>query len=192
MSILDKNGISWKRTEKPLSHFRKYGNGIPQIQKRTEESRKRNGSERDFFYPFSTLPVHKDKVEIKGLFGFKPPKQRLAKQAIPSVGFRPPGVTIVAWTRIYLPVTVQTRHAALRTPVDLGSWDLTRNRHSGGRHSSVLPKPRIATSGHTQRSPKAEILRSSPSVIVFFFIYSIDSFLSLTLSQGTGRVYIKS
>ena len=48
-SIMDKNGISWKRTEKPLSRFRKYGNGIPQIRKRTEESRKRNGSGQDFF-----------------------------------------------------------------------------------------------------------------------------------------------
>ena len=37
--------------------FPKYGNGIPQIRKRTEESRKRNGSGQDFFCPFSTLPT---------------------------------------------------------------------------------------------------------------------------------------
>ena len=48
-SILDKNGISRKWTEKPLFHFRKYRNGIPQIRKQTKESRKRNGSEQDFF-----------------------------------------------------------------------------------------------------------------------------------------------
>jgi beta-glucosidase/6-phospho-beta-glucosidase/beta-galactosidase len=41
--------------EKPLSHFRKYGNGTLQIRKRTDKSGKRNGSEREFFRPFSTL-----------------------------------------------------------------------------------------------------------------------------------------
>jgi hypothetical protein len=41
--------------EKTLSHFRKYGNGTLQIRKRTDKSGKRNGSEREFFRPFSTL-----------------------------------------------------------------------------------------------------------------------------------------
>ena len=50
-----KNKIPRKRTEKPHFYFRKYGNGIPQIRKQTDKNRKRNGSEREYFRPFSTL-----------------------------------------------------------------------------------------------------------------------------------------
>ena len=48
-----------KRTENPLFHFRKYGNVTSQIRKWTEQ-RKWNGSERDFFHPFSTLAISRD------------------------------------------------------------------------------------------------------------------------------------
>ena len=51
-SILDKNGISRKQTEKSVSCFRKYENGISQIRKRREENRKQNRSERDFSIRF--------------------------------------------------------------------------------------------------------------------------------------------
>jgi hypothetical protein len=51
-SIPNKNEIPRKRTEKPLSRFRKHENGIPQIRKRVEQNRKRDESERDFFRPF--------------------------------------------------------------------------------------------------------------------------------------------
>jgi hypothetical protein len=52
------NRIPQKRIEKPLSHFRKYGNRTLQIRKRTDKSEKRNGSEREFLRPFSTLDTH--------------------------------------------------------------------------------------------------------------------------------------
>jgi len=63
-SILDKNGISRKRTKKPLSRLRKYENGIPQIWNRTEERRKRNRSDRDFFRPFSTRTAPLDACRL--------------------------------------------------------------------------------------------------------------------------------
>ena len=63
-SIPCKNGISRKRTEKPHFYFRKYGNGIPQIWKQTDKNRKRNGSERKYFRPFSTLISRGDRQDI--------------------------------------------------------------------------------------------------------------------------------
>jgi hypothetical protein len=48
-----KTGSHGNRQKKPLSHFCKYGNRIPQIQKQMEQSRKQN---RIFFDRFQRYP----------------------------------------------------------------------------------------------------------------------------------------
>ena len=71
-----KNGINtgqlWIKTgsrgngrKNLFSRFRKYGNGILQIQKRTEESRKRNGLELEFSIRFQPLRANAKRKATK-------------------------------------------------------------------------------------------------------------------------------
>ena len=119
--------------EKPHFYFREYGNRIPQIPKQTDKNRKRNGSERKYFRPFSTL------AEARGSWPRSPVRSRaaasLARRAVRllarrmcarylrSVGLVPwlPGISGMATGDADAPMPFAFPH----------DWTARQNRYSG-------------------------------------------------------------